>query len=71
MKITSMMESMMMLEVCRIISGNREDGISSFVEPNDDLETQASFLEHFPDWGNDQELMELVEGIFKRRTKRQ
>ena len=60
--------SLIMLEVCRIISMNRKDGISSFVEPDDTIDLYIDFLEKISfDWGNDEYLLELIDNIFNRR----
>ena len=63
--------SLIMLEVCRIISQNREDGISSFVEPDDMMDLYIDFLEEINpcDWINDEYLQELVDNVFLRRTE--
>ena len=60
---------MIMLEVCRIISMNREDGISSFVEPDDTMDSYIDFLEEINscDWINDEYLQELVDNVFTRK----
>ena len=60
--------SLIMLEVCRIISSNREDGISSFVEPDDSIDLYIDFLEQISyDWGNDDYLFELIDNVFHRK----
>ena len=57
-----------MLGVCRIISSNREDGYSSFIEPDDTIDLYIDFLEKISfDWGNDEYLLELIDNIFNRR----
>ena len=64
-----MNDGLVMLGACRIISSNRDDGISSFIEPDDTLDLYIDFLEEFSDWGNDNELMDLMERVFQRRTE--
>ena len=62
--------SFVMLEVCRIISSNREDGYSSFIEPDDTIDLYIDFLEEISfDWGNDEYLLELIDNVFNRRSE--
>ena len=56
-----------MLEVCRIISSNTDDGISSFIEPDDTIDLYIDFLDMFPDWINDEYLLELIDNVFTRK----
>ena len=63
--------SLIMLEVCRIISMNRKDGISSIVEPDDTMDSYIDFLEEINscDWINDEYLQELVDNVFTRKKR--
>ena len=63
--------SLIMLEVCRIISSNRADGYSSFIEPDDTLEMYIDFLEEINscDWINDESLLDLIDKVFCRKDK--
>ena len=60
-----------MLEVCRIISSNRDDGYSSFIEPDDTIDLYIDFLDVISyDWINDQELLDLIDNVFTRKKLR-
>jgi len=61
--------SFVMLEVCRIRSKNREDGLSSFVEPDDTIDMYIDLLEEINscDWINDEYLLELTYNVFHRK----
>ena len=64
--------SFVMLEVCRIISSNREDGYSSFIEPDDTIDLYIDFLDEIScDWINDEYLLELIDNVFNRRSEEQ
>jgi len=63
--------SFCMLEVCRIISSNRDDGYSSFIEPDDTIDLYIDFLDVISyDWINDQELLDLIDNVFTRKKLR-
>ena len=62
--------SLSVIDVCRIISKNRKDGICSMNEPDDRIDAYIDFLEIFPDWGNDDELLRLIDGLFSRKSKK-
>ena len=61
-------ESLSSLEVCRLISKNRKDGICHFSEPDDSIDLYIDFLERISyDWGNDDYLFELIDNVFHRK----
>lgn len=64
-----MSNGLIMLAVCEIISSNREDGFSSFVEPDDSIDLYIDFLEQINpcDWGNEPYLMDLIDNVFNRK----
>lgn len=65
-------ESLSMLEISRIISSNRKDGICSLKEPDDTIDFYIDFLEKINpyDWGNDEYLMDLIDNVFTRKKLR-
>jgi hypothetical protein len=65
-----MSNGLIMLRVCEIISSNREDGLSSFVEPDDSLGLYIDFLEKLNpyDWINDFKLIKLCENVFSKEA---
>ena len=63
--------SLSVIEICRIISKNREDGICRMNEPDDRLDAYIDFLDIISvDWINDEELLELMDKLFNRKSKK-
>jgi hypothetical protein len=61
-------ESLFMLSRCRIRSTYHEGAVSIY-EPNDQISRYIDFLRRInpSDWGNDENLLDLIENIFYRK----
>ena len=66
----SKLESLIMLDRCRIYSEDRNKEVS-LSEPDDQVEQYIDFLEMLNpyDWGNDMYLFELIENVFYRKKE--
>jgi len=66
----SIVSSLIMLDRCRIYSKNKNEEVSIY-EPDDQVDQYIDLLERInpADWGNDKNLLKLIDNLFQRRTE--